>query len=150
MIASSRACSSVPRALLDVLDGAVARLRGEESRFGAFLDSVLDRVSDMILFGCLYWSLAGQGSALEAGLALATMVIALSVSHIRAEAEAAGVSLSEGFFQRLERYVAMMIGLTIPGALLPSLAVLAMLGAVTVVQRTWMALSRVPSQPVGA
>ena len=47
------------------------------------------------------------------------MVIALSVSHIRAEAEAAGVSLSEGFFQRLERYVAMMIGLPVPGALLP-------------------------------
>src|SRR5687767_6870006 len=72
----------IPAGLLDVLDGAVARLRGEESRFGAFLDSVLDRVSDLILFGCLYWSLAGQGYALEAGLALATMVVALFVSHI--------------------------------------------------------------------
>jgi CDP-diacylglycerol--glycerol-3-phosphate 3-phosphatidyltransferase len=134
-----------PAGLLDVLDGAVARLRGQESRFGAFLDSVLDRVSDLILFGCLYWSLAGQGLRLEAGLALATMVIALSVSHIRAEAEAAGVPLSEGFFQRLERYVAMMIGLPVPGALLPALAVLTMLGAVTVVQRAWTALSRVPA-----
>ena len=138
-----------PAGLLDVLDGAVARLRGEESRFGAFLDSVLDRVSDLILFGCLYWSLAGQGLALEAGLALATMVIALSVSHIRAEAEAAGVSLSEGFFQRLERYVAMMIGLPVPGALLPALAVLTTLGAITVVQRAWTALSRVPARRLG-
>ena len=59
------------------------------------------------------------------------MVIALSVSHIRAEAEAAGVSLSEGFFQRLERYVAMMIGLPFPGALLPALAMLTVLGGVT-------------------
>lgn len=139
----------IPAGLLDVLDGAVARLRGEESRFGAFLDSVLDRVSDLILFGCLYWSLAGQGLALQAGLALATMVIALSVSHIRAEAEAAGVSLSEGFFQRLERYIAMMIGLPIPGALLPALAVLTMLGAVTIVQRAWTALSRVPARRLG-
>jgi CDP-diacylglycerol--glycerol-3-phosphate 3-phosphatidyltransferase len=135
----------IPAGLLDILDGAVARLRGEASRLGAFLDSVLDRVSDLILFGCLYWSLAGQGDRLEAGLALATMVIALSVSHIRAEAEAAGVSLSEGFFQRLERYVAMMIGLPVPGALLPALAILVALGGVTVLQRGWTALVRVPA-----
>ena len=135
----------IPAGLLDILDGAVARLRGEASRLGAFLDSVLDRVSDLILFGSLYWSLAGQGERLEAGLALATMVIALSVSHIRAEAEAAGVSLSEGFFQRLERYVAMMIGLPIPGALLPALAVLVGLGGATVLQRGWTALARVPA-----
>jgi hypothetical protein len=72
------------------------------------------------------------------------MVIALFVSHIRAEAEAAGVSLSEGFFQRLERYVAMMIGLPVPGALLPALAVLVALGGVTVAQRGWVALVRIP------
>jgi CDP-diacylglycerol--glycerol-3-phosphate 3-phosphatidyltransferase len=130
----------IPAGILDVLDGAVARLRGEESRFGAFLDSVLDRVSDMILFGCLYWSLAGQGQRLEAGLALATMVIALSVSHIRAEAEAVGIPLSEGLFQRLERYLAMMLGLTVPGLLLPALAILTVLGGVTVLQRSWSAL----------
>jgi CDP-diacylglycerol--glycerol-3-phosphate 3-phosphatidyltransferase len=137
----------IPAGLLDVFDGAVARLRGEESRFGAFLDSVLDRVSDLILFGCLYWSLAGEGDRLEAGLALATMVIALSVSHIRAEAEAAGVSLSEGFFQRLERYIAMLIGLCVPGALLPALTVLVVLGGVTVLQRGWTALARIPPAP---
>jgi CDP-diacylglycerol--glycerol-3-phosphate 3-phosphatidyltransferase len=133
----------MPAGLLDILDGAVARLRGEDSRFGAFLDSVLDRVSDVILFGCLYWSLAGQGHRLAAGLALATMVIALSVSHIRAEAEAAGVPLSEGLFQRLERYIAMMIGLPVPGALVPALAVLTVLGGITVIQRGWNALTRV-------
>jgi CDP-diacylglycerol--glycerol-3-phosphate 3-phosphatidyltransferase len=133
----------MPAGLLDILDGAVARLRGEESRFGAFLDSVLDRVSDLILFGCLYWSLHGQGERLEAALALATMVVALSVSHIRAEAEASRVPLSEGFFQRLERYVAMMIGLPVPGALLPALAALTVLGGATVLQRGWTALVRV-------
>ena len=133
----------IPAGLLDILDGAVARLRGEASRWGAFLDSVLDRVSDVILFGCLYWSLAGQGETLQAGLALATLVIALAVSHIRAEAEAAGVSLSEGFFQRLERYVALMIGLPVPHALLPALVILTALGALTVSQRGFAALTRV-------
>lgn len=133
----------IPAGLFDILDGAVARLRGEESRLGAFLDSVLDRVADVIIFGCLYWSLAGQDLRLQAALALATLVIALSVSHIRAEAEAAGVSLSEGFFQRLERYVALMIGLPVPGALPPALAILTVLGAVTVAQRGWSAVVRI-------
>jgi hypothetical protein len=61
------------------------------------------------------------------------------VSHIRAEAEAVGLSLTEGFMQRLERYVLLMIGLTAPGALTPVLAILTALGAFTVVQRTALA-----------
>jgi CDP-diacylglycerol--glycerol-3-phosphate 3-phosphatidyltransferase len=137
----------IPAGLFDILDGAIARLRGEESRFGAFLDSFLDRVCDVILFGCLYWSLAGQGARLEAGLALATLVISLAVSHIRAEAEDAGVSLSEGFFQRLERYVAMIAGLMVPGALLPALVVLTVLGGITMLQRGWSAVLRVGGGP---
>jgi CDP-diacylglycerol---glycerol-3-phosphate 3-phosphatidyltransferase len=132
----------IPAGLLDIFDGGVARLRGEESRLGAFLDSVLDRVSDLLLFGCLYWSLAGLGQRTEAALALVTLVISLFVSHLRAEAEAAGVSLSEGLFQRLERYVALIIGLVVPQALLAVLAVLAVLGGVTILQRGWSAWHR--------
>ena len=133
----------IPAGLFDILDGAVARLRGEASRVGAFLDSVLDRVADVILFGCLFWALAGQDLALEAALSLLTLVIALCVSHVRAEAEAAGAELTEGYFQRLERYLAMMIGLPVPGALLPALAVLTVLGGVTLAQRVWSAVTRV-------
>ncbi len=123
--------------MLDVFDGSVARLRGEAGRAGAFLDSVLDRVGDMLLFGCLYWSEAGLGHELNEALALVTLVTALAVSHVRAEAEAEGLSLTEGVFQRLERYVAMIAGLVIPGALTPMLAVLAALGSVTLAQRCW-------------
>lgn len=133
----------IPAGLFDILDGAIARLRGEASRGGAFLDSVLDRVADVILFGCLFWALAGQDLRLEAALSLLTLVTALCVSHVRAEAEAAGAELTEGYFQRLERYVAMMIGLPIPGALLPALAVLTVLGGVTLAQRVWSAVTRV-------
>src|SRR5213593_3106115 len=93
----------IPAGLFDVFDGAVARLRGEDRRVGAFLDSVIDRIGDMVLFGCLYWSEAEQGHSLSPSLAIVTLVTALMVSHIRAEAEAGGVPLSEGFFQRLER-----------------------------------------------
>ena len=64
------------------------------------------------------------------------------MSQIRAEAEAVGVSLTEGLFQRLERMLALMIGLLIPGMMFPALIVLATLGAFTVVQRGFTALSR--------
>src|SRR6266568_391942 len=124
----------------DVFDGSVARHRGEAKRAGAFMDSVLDRVSDMILFSCLFWRLAADGNGLEAALALVTLVVSLVVSHIRAEAEAAGVLLSDGLFQRLERVLALIVGLVIPGAMLPILVLLAVLGTVTVVQRVYSAL----------
>ncbi|HXF57571.1 MAG TPA: CDP-alcohol phosphatidyltransferase family protein [Actinomycetota bacterium] len=131
--------------LLDVFDGALARLRGEASRRGAFLDSVVDRLSDMVVFGALFWALARHGDEVEAGLALAALVVSLLVSHVRAEAEAAGLSLTEGLMQRLERYVLLMVGLTAPRALLPVLALLAGLGAVTLLQRVvlaWRQLAR--------
>jgi len=126
--------------MCDVFDGSVARQRGEEKRSGAFMDSVLDRVSDAILFSCLFWALAVNGQGLEAALALVTLVVTLSVSHVRAEAEAVGVSLTEGFFQRLERFLALMVGLLIPGAIRPVLIVLTVLGGVTLLQRGWSAV----------
>jgi CDP-diacylglycerol--glycerol-3-phosphate 3-phosphatidyltransferase len=126
--------------MADVFDGSVARQRGTEGRSGAFMDSVLDRLSDMILFSALFWVLAERGDTAYAALALVTLVVSLLVSHIRAEAEAAGLSLTEGVFQRLERFLALMAGLVIPGAMEPVLVVLATLGAVTVVQRLWSAV----------
>jgi CDP-diacylglycerol--glycerol-3-phosphate 3-phosphatidyltransferase len=128
--------------LLDVFDGSVARHRGEDKRSGAFMDSVLDRVSDMILFSCLFWNLAERGETVQAALALLTLIVSLGVSQIRAEAEAVGIRLSEGLFQRLERMLALMIGLLIPGMMFPALVVLAVLGVFTVVQRGFTALSR--------
>ena len=128
--------------LCDVFDGSVARHHGQQKRSGAFLDSVLDRVSDAILFACLFWALADDGRRFDAALALFTLVVSLSVSHIRAEAEAVGVQLTEGLFQRLERFLALIVGLVVPGAMTPILVILAVLGAVTALQRGWSALVR--------
>jgi CDP-diacylglycerol---glycerol-3-phosphate 3-phosphatidyltransferase len=128
--------------MCDVFDGSVARHHGQERRSGAFMDSVLDRVADAILFSCLFWALADDGRRLDAALTLFTLVVSLSVSHIRAEAEAVGVQLTEGVFQRLERFLALMIGLLVPGAMTPILLTLAVLGAVTALQRGWSALVR--------
>ena len=78
---------------------------------------------------------------------MSALVISLSVSHLRAEGEALGLTLSEGVMQRLERYVVLMVGLTAPGALLPVLGVLTGLGAVTVGQRGWSAVRRLAAPP---
>lgn len=133
----------IPAGLLDIFDGGVARLRGEESRAGAYLDSVLDRVADLIVFGALFWSLVDQGDELEAALALAALCFSLGVSFVRAQAEAAGVALTEGLFQRTERIVVVIAGLVIPGALLIALIVLTVLGALTFLQRLWVASRRI-------
>lgn len=137
----------LPAGLLDLFDGAVARLRGEESRKGAVLDSVMDRAADGIVLGCLFASLASQGNTVDAVLALVAMAISLQVSHTRAEGEAMGLEMSEGAFQRLERYLALIIGLSVPGALRPALVVLAGLGAVTTLQRLAAAWRRLPETP---
>jgi CDP-diacylglycerol--glycerol-3-phosphate 3-phosphatidyltransferase len=124
----------------DVMDGSVARHRRESGRSGAFMDSVLDRVSDMILCSCLFWQLAGDGETTAAMLALITLVVSVAVSHVRAEAEAAKVVLTEGLFQRLERVIALIVGLLIPGAMLPVLTLLAVLGTATLLQRSFLAV----------
>ena len=136
----------LPAGLFDVFDGGVARLRGEESRKGALLDAVIDRVSDGVVFGSLYIAEATvHRDRLTAGLALAAMVISLLVSHLRAEGEAAGVKMNEGSVQRLERYVGLVIGLSVPGALLPVLVGLTGLGLVTTVQRVTTAWRALPA-----
>jgi len=126
--------------ICDVMDGSVARHRGEVRRSGAFMDSVLDRVADMILFSCLFWRFATTGQTTEAILSLITLVVSVGVSHVRAEAEAAKVVLTEGLFQRLERIIALAIGLLIPRMMLPVLVLLAVLGTATLLQRSYLAV----------
>lgn len=132
--------------VLDIFDGGVARLRGEESRKGALLDAAVDRVSDGIVFGSIFLAeMAVHGNEVTAAMALAAMVVSLLVSHLRAEAEAAGLGMTEGTVQRLERYVGLILGLTIPGALLPVLVALTVLGIVTTTQRLLTAGRSLPS-----
>jgi CDP-diacylglycerol---glycerol-3-phosphate 3-phosphatidyltransferase len=128
--------------LLDIFDGALARLRGEESRHGALLDSVVDRVADTIVYGALFLSEGIRGAPLSAGLALGALVVGLLVSHVRAQAEASGATMTEGLFQRPERVLVLTLGLIIPSALVSALVLLTAMGAVTVAQRVVAAWRR--------
>lgn len=125
--------------VFDVFDGAVARARGVAGPRGAWLDSVVDRISDAIVLGALFLSLLWQGRRTDAILALAALTVSLLVSQIRAEAEARGTKLGEGAFARAERFIVLVVGLWLPHALTVALAVLAGLGTFTLVQRMWVA-----------
>jgi CDP-diacylglycerol--glycerol-3-phosphate 3-phosphatidyltransferase len=134
----------IPAGLLDIFDGGLARLRGEAGRAGAFLDSVIDRVADLIVFACIFWSEAGQGHEVSAALALVCLIVSFLVSHVRAEAEALHLELTEGLVQRLERYIALIVGLIVPGALPYILGILTALSLLTLLQRiasAWAKLS---------
>ena len=65
--------------LCDVFDGSVARHRGESKRSGAFMDSLIDRVADAIVFSCLFWSFAPRGPHQEAARARLTVKVCHSV-----------------------------------------------------------------------
>ncbi len=121
--------------LLDALDGAMARLYGEATKFGGFLDSLLDRYADaVILCGIIIGGLA------EVSWGLAALLGSLLVSYSRARAEAAGVKMeSVGLAERAERIIllalASFLALFWLDALNWGVLVLAVLTNLTVVQR---------------
>ncbi len=99
--------------LFDMLDGNVARLSGRVTKYGSFLDSTLDRLSDMGSFlGIMvfYARLTPQHSTLNVFLAGVGMVASVLVSYTTARSEALGVKANVGFLQRPERVVLLIIG----------------------------------------
>src|SRR6476661_333934 len=99
--------------LFDMLDGNVARLSGNVTKFGGFLDSSLDRLSDMVSFFGIMIFYAGntpQHSLLNVSLAGIGMIGSVMVSYTTARSEALGVKANVGFLQRPERIVLLIIG----------------------------------------
>lgn len=126
----------------DSLDGTMARMSNRSSRWGAFLDSTLDRVADASIFGGLVlWYAGGGDNALMAGLALACLILGMVVSYARARAEGLGMTANVGIAERAERLVLVLVATGLVGLGVPELvlkivlAVLAVASLVTVVQR---------------
>jgi CDP-diacylglycerol--glycerol-3-phosphate 3-phosphatidyltransferase len=127
-------------ALLDVLDGAMARARGPSSRYGALLDSVMDRVADGAIFGGLAWWLARTGQWTLVALTLVCLVGGQVISYIRARAEGLGFDATVGIAERMERLIiiglgALTTGLGLHWGLAVALWILVVLTMVTAVQR---------------
>lgn len=121
--------------LCDMFDGVLARVNGRSTRFGAFLDSLLDRYSDAFIFLALAWHLAGNKDHTGAFLSIGTMLGALLVSYARARAEGLGIDNRDGLMERPERII-LVIFATLTGWLKPSLWILFVLTHATVVQRS--------------
>lgn len=99
--------------LFDMLDGNVARLTGNVTKYGSFLDSSLDRLSDMVVFlGIMmfYGRNIPQHSLLNVFLAGMGMIASVMVSYTTARSEGLGVKANVGFLQRPERVVLLIIG----------------------------------------
>ncbi len=125
----------------DGLDGTMARLSGRASKFGAFLDSTLDRLADGALFVAIGWWCVVIGDGIGAGLAALALVAGFVVSYARARAEAEGWDASVGIFERTDRLAAALTGTLIVGVggpewwLWGSLGLVAIGSSITVAQR---------------
>jgi CDP-diacylglycerol--glycerol-3-phosphate 3-phosphatidyltransferase len=125
--------------VFDMLDGSLARAKGQSTRFGALLDSTLDRLAEAaVLLGLLIMYLE-QDFIWEPVLIYVTFVGSVSVSYVRARAEGLGIKCEVGIFTRVERVIVLALGLIIGQwvglALLVALCILAALAWVTVLQR---------------
>lgn len=128
-------------ASLDVIDGAMARRGGRVTAWGALLDASGDRVADAAVLGglVLYWS--GQEHGMVWGVLMVwALACAVTIPYVNARAEALGLPTEPGLATRADRLLiagigALLAGLHVPGALATATVMLAVLGAVTVVQR---------------
>jgi CDP-diacylglycerol--glycerol-3-phosphate 3-phosphatidyltransferase len=126
--------------LFDLLDGALARFSKQTTKFGAVLDSTVDRISEAAtLCGLLIWYVPQEGATLEIVLVLAVLIGSFLVSYIRARAEGLGWQCQIGLFTRAERVIVLAIGLLLSRVFIHSvfvaLCVLAVFVFITVVQR---------------
>jgi CDP-diacylglycerol--glycerol-3-phosphate 3-phosphatidyltransferase len=127
--------------LADMLDGALARVKGTTGSWGAFLDSTLDRVADASIFGGLViWFELGGHNKVLAAVALFCLVAGALVSYAKARAEGLGLRCDVGLAERSERLIITLVatglsGLGVPYVLPAGLWLLAAASAFTFGQR---------------
>lgn len=119
---------------IDALDGTMARLSGKTSRFGGFLDSVVDRYSELVLLGGLMVYYIQQGQWLPVVLVYIAAAGSIMVSYTKARGESLGFKVNVGLLTRVERYIVIIpcLLLNIP---LVALWILAIFTNFTALQR---------------
>ena len=126
---------------LDILDGALARVSAQVSPFGAFLDSVLDRYSDLLVLSGIIFLFARLGRTGDLIAALLALVGTVMVSYTRARAESVGVECRVGLMERGERLLTLIAGALLD-LLGPAVWIVALGGNLTAIHRivhTWRA-----------
>ena len=140
--------------VFDLLDGALARATGRTTTFGAFLDSTIDRVSEIVvLLGLLVYYLDLQSTSGPV-LVYAALSGSIMVSYVRARAEGLGVQSGVGLMTRPERIAALGAGLIVgqwwSEAVLVALGIIAVLAALTSAQRVLHVRKALAKQAGGA
>ncbi len=120
--------------IVDVFDGTMARLRGEPSNFGAFVDSVSDRYAEFITFGGLLYYFLTQQNYTGIVITFAATAGSVLVSYVKARAEALGFTAKVGILTRFERYF-VLIPLLIFNQPFLAVCLIALLGNITAFQR---------------
>ena len=126
----------------DMLDGALARLTNRVTRFGAILDSTLDRFAEAVLLLGLLVLYAGSQSVAGSLLVGFALLGSLMVSYLRARIEAQGIECKVGLFTRTERVIILALGLLFSQfdyALIIALAIIVVFSFFTVGQRLFYA-----------
>jgi CDP-diacylglycerol--glycerol-3-phosphate 3-phosphatidyltransferase len=123
--------------IIDILDGALARARGQATPFGAFIDSTTDRISEGAVLCAATLVFARHGDTWPVAAVFVALVASFLVSYTRARAEALGLEGKAGLMGRAERVVLLAaILLAAPWGALPyGIALLAVLASGTVAQR---------------
>ncbi len=130
---------------LDALDGTMARLRGESSEYGSFVDSVTDRYSEVVIFSGLLIYFMQFGKWQDSLLVFFATIGSILVSYTRAKAEANGYSAKIGLLSRAERYIILVLGIIL-GYPRISLWILAVLANFTALQRIWYVRKQAKSE----
>jgi CDP-diacylglycerol--glycerol-3-phosphate 3-phosphatidyltransferase len=120
--------------IFDMLDGRVARLRGRETKFGAFLDSTMDRYSDMVLYMGLLILYARVDRTGHMVLVWVAAFGSFMTSYARARAESLVPECTVGFLERPERLVLVIAG-ALTNRMAAALWIIAVLANVTALQR---------------
>ena len=130
---------------VDALDGTMARLRGEPTRWGGFVDSVVDRYSELFIFGGLMVYFLNEQNTIGSLLSYLAASGSIMVSYIRARAQAIGIDVKDGWFSRLERYMVLVPALILNFPFI-GVAIIAAGAHFTAVQRIFVLRSRVHSK----
>jgi len=119
---------------IDALDGTMARLRGEPSDFGAFVDSVTDRYSEFVIYAGLLFYAVNELNLTLAMLVFAATAGSIMVSYIRARAQSLGYEAKGGMLTRFERFIILIPSL-IFGYPWIGVSIIAILANITALQR---------------
>jgi CDP-diacylglycerol---glycerol-3-phosphate 3-phosphatidyltransferase len=131
---------AIVAAFSDAFDGAVAKARGAQSDFGAFLDSTTDRLSDALILIPIAWlygvnpDIAERNEPWVAAVALIALVFSFLVSYTKARAESLGYECNVGIAERAERLIVIIAALILD-LVPPALILLAVFAGITFVQR---------------